>query len=79
MEIDIRKVTKENVDVIRFTDHPKNDCAVAADTVVFSSGDCPVWIQNSEDDNDIIGVRNKQDALNLIEALKKAIEMGWFE
>lgn len=79
MEIDIRKATKETIDVIRFTDHPADDCAVAADVVVKSRGDCPVWLQNSEDDNDIIGIRNKQDALNLVEALRKAIELGWFE
>lgn len=79
MEIDVRNTTKEDIDIIRFTSHPQYDFAVAADTLVLSAGDCPVWLQNSKNDSDIIGVRNKEDALNLIEALKKAIELGWFE
>lgn len=79
MEIDVRKKSTEFVSVIRFTDHPVNDCAVAADTLVKHSGDCPVWVSNSRENDEIIGIRNQEDALNLIEALKKSIDLGWFQ
>ena len=79
MEIDIRKKVVDKVTEIRFEDAPPSDGAYFADVLVFSNADCNVWIQKSSDDNQTLGIKNKKTAYNLIAAINKAIDLGWFE
>lgn len=42
--------------------------------------DFPVWIDGDNScQGAMIGIGDKEDALNLIKALSKAIELGWFD
>ena len=79
MEIDIRKKVEDKVTEIRFEDAPPADGAYFADVLVFSNADCNVWIQKSSDYNQTLGIKNKKTAYNLIAAINKAIDLGWFE
>jgi hypothetical protein len=70
MEIDVRdKGSLESIDVIRYSS--KGVLHYWSDFVYVSTGD------NAADDAVIVG--NKEDALSLIKALEKAIELKWFD
>lgn len=71
--IDIRKQEGQVVTEIVFSDNNHNACTLknAWNTVAIESknGHCAVRLV----------ITNKEDAENLILALKKSIELGWFE
>lgn len=77
MEIDIRNKKIEVIDRIRF-DNTEDD-ALFADSIWRYSGDCNVWLSKSDEENAILGIKNKDAALNLLAAINKAIDLGWFE
>lgn len=79
MEIDIRKSGKDVVNRIRFDEPEAADDAVFADSLWLYSGDCNVWVSKSSEGNSILGIRNQKVAENLIKAVQKAIDLGWFE
>lgn len=80
MEIDIRSLRKEEIDVIRFAD--SKDHSNCANQILKSP--CvqkAVWLANNRYNPDECGIviEGKENAKNLIKALEKAIELGWFE
>ena len=79
MEIDIRVNGKGGIDRIRFDEAEPEDGAVFADSIWRYCGDCNVWVSKSTDENAILGIRNIGQAKNLIKAIEKAIDLGWFE
>lgn len=79
MEIDIRKKGDQAVNRIRFDDAKESSEAVFADSIWFYSGDCNVWLSKSKESGAILGIRNRQVAMNLIASVQKAIDLGWFE
>lgn len=78
MEIDIRK-KEDIVNRIRFDEPEDINDALFADSLWRYSGDCNVWVSKSSDGDAILGIRNKGQAENLIKAIQKAIDLGWFE
>lgn len=79
MEIDIRKKVVDKVTEIRFEDATPADGAYFADILELSRGDCDVWLRKSEDREALLGIKNKDVALNLIAAINEALDLGWFE
>ncbi|MNY45851.1 hypothetical protein D3C86_1809870 [compost metagenome] len=77
MEIDVRKQVKDDVTAIRFAESAEG--LNVADVIVYYQGDVDVWIESSCCSNETIGIRSKEDALNLIKALEKAIELNWLK
>ena len=78
MEIDIRSKGSEKIDKIRFSNPEAAEGAFFADILELSRGDCDVWLRKSEDRKALLGIKNKDVALNLIAAINKAIDLGWF-
>lgn len=74
MEIDIRKVATEEIDTIRFRDVSSSE--YYADCIFKDGHD--IKIQDSDSERNLV-IGDAAHALDLIEALKKAIELGWFE
>ena len=77
MEIDIRAEGSEKVEYIRFADA---DGSILADVIRRYDADNPVWLCNSESEfSEILGIKNRNHAENVIKAIKEAKERGWFE
>lgn len=77
MEIDIRKKGKlGEINSIRF--YESSDSLPFADIIVKEDDDS-VYIKDSDQWDVDLMIENKGHAEYLIEALKKAIELGWFE
>jgi hypothetical protein len=74
MEFDIRNNPAEKITVIRFADN-SDDYYVASGILRNSHGGVEVIDIETERD---LRVRSKEHAQNLIKALNKAIELGWF-
>jgi hypothetical protein len=79
MEIDIRNNTKTVIDRIRFDVPEDVDDAVFADSIWHYLGDCNVWVSKSSDPSAILGIRNIRQAEDMIKAIQKSIDLGWFE
>ena len=77
MEIDIRTIDGDKVKTIRFD--TQDEDALFADVLNFYRGDCDVWLNDSSDNTRILGIRNKKVAYNIIKAIQKAIDLGWFD
>lgn len=72
MEIDIRKVESDEVDVIRFAED--SDCYMNASILKRDSS-----IMCIEDgDGQVLRLESEVHAINLIKAVEKAIELNWF-
>lgn len=74
MEIDIRTVV-ESPTSIRFSDSIRPLQAVCVQRV--ENREEPVWIDTNGFETVAIGC--KEDAVNLIKSIQKAIDLGWFE
>lgn len=76
MEIDIRnKCLKEEIDSVRFYD--VNLQKDVADRL--SKGRMEGLFIEDSDAKGCVFIETKEHALNLIKALEKAIDLGWFE
>lgn len=76
MEIDIR-FEKEMVDSIRVQN--RNELVTLATLLVKGKSfeDCLCWLEDGGDT--VLGITDKDHARNLIKAIQKAIDLGWFE
>ena len=54
-----------------------NESAKLASTLEWVSGSCDVWLKG--DNDSFIGIKDKETAVNLVAAINKAIDLGWFE
>lgn len=73
MEIDIRKVgSDEEVDTIRFAED--SDCHMNASVLKYT----PSNIYLEDGDGQVLRIESESHALNLIQALEKAMELEWF-
>ena len=72
MEIDIRRVESDEVDVIRFAED--SDCYMNASILKCDSSN--IYIEDGDDC--ALRLESESHALNLIKALEKAIELNWF-
>lgn len=73
-KFDVRNATQDEINTIIFADtHP----TYAIGNRIEKSEDPVVQIVDEQYDTMYIG--SKEDALNLIKALNKAIELGWFD
>lgn len=70
--IDIRDVTDAEIDVIKFSDVKGNE------DVCFLKKNTFVSIETAEENDWNYYIDSKEDAQNLIKALEKAIELGWW-
>jgi hypothetical protein len=82
MELDIRKTTKEQIEIIRVWD--KDDGFYAADIISKDKyHEKVIMLRDSDDDyepdNARVHVMSKEHALHLIDGIQKAIDLGWFE
>lgn len=75
MEIDIRTDKEEDVRSIRFYDvNPNKDVANR-----LAKGNAEGLFIEDTDSGDSVFIENKEHATNLIAAIQKAIDLGWFE
>ena len=76
MEIDIRDHIVQKVTGIRFSQNRTASGYRQASVLRGGANEADIV----EDDNgNFVRINGKQHALNLIKALEKAIELGWFE
>lgn len=71
MEIDVRKKPKkeEPIDVIRFAE----DCILQRlDGLIYVTPNANNWAA-------AVAIETQEDALHLMDALEKAIELGWWK
>lgn len=79
MELDIRKKPEE-VDVIRICETSALTAKAAVlikENLFGASFNSHTWEESTSDDR--LSIRNKEHALNVIKAIEKAIELGWFD
>ena len=76
MEIDIRTVV-ENPTGIKFSDSKRPLHAVHLQRTE-GNEDEPVWI-DTYNCKSTVAIGSKEDAVNLIKSIQKAIDLGWFE
>lgn len=76
MEIDIR-FEKETVDSIRVQDQNKSMSLATLLVKGKSFEDCVCWLEDGGDT--VLGITDKEHAQNLIKAIQKAIDLGWFD
>lgn len=76
MEIDIRTLV-ENPTSIKFSDSKRPLHAVHLQRTK-GNEDEPVWIDTCNYES-TVAIGCKEDAVNLIKSLQKAIDLGWFE
>lgn len=75
MEIDIRNEGKQcAINIIRFANNIPE--AVIPTILEFTEEYKEVWLKDTVDE---MYIMNKEQALNLIKALHKAIELGWLK
>ena len=82
MELDIRKTTKEEIEIIRVWD--KDNEFYAADIISKDKyHEKVIMLRDSdteyESDNARVYVMSKEHALSLIDGIQKAIDLGWLE
>lgn len=77
--LDIRSAAKHEIDVIKFSD----DELLAQRLVKGGNSACPeanlIIDGDGWEDSYTVPVCKKEDALNLAAALKKAVDLGWFD
>lgn len=72
--IDIREVNEEMIDCIIFSEETDGmGCTLAFKLTTHPDG---TWLG---DRYDMVRIKNKEHAQNLIKALNKAIELGWLK
>lgn len=79
-EIDIRHVdSDEKISVIRFSDVDYNE--YNADVLIRDSDNECVYVEDSDNSTSETSatLNSKEQALNLIKAIEKAIDLGWFD
>ena len=74
-KFDVRDSIPDEIDVIIFAD--SHSSYSIADRLEKHTGKSVISITDEQDDSVYIG--SKEDALNLIKALNKAIELDWFK
>lgn len=76
MEFDIRTNEPEEITLLRFADESGGDYHIASG--ILHSADGGVSVIDIESERDL-QICSEEHAQNLINALNKAIELGWFE
>ena len=74
MQIDIREYDNSLIEEILFAE--KEEARPEIATILLHSGEGKVYIVSQQA---YVAVLTKQDVKNLIKALNKAIELGWFK
>ena len=73
--IDIRNTSEDAIDTITFAS--ASSVSYICGKLVKGGND--VEVQDPEDDYRSLVIESKEDAENMIKALQKAIELGWFK
>lgn len=76
-KFDVRNTTEEEITVIIFHDAEDSSCG---DGLAFClSQGLTVAVRIEDSDGDMVLIKDRAHAENLIKALNKAIDLGWFK